>query len=185
MLPGFQPRQGCPRDEDHSQRGDLSIQTKAASLQLSATLPLEKKGSGAIADFTLTEGQTVTFALGGTASESLDNTNLLTEPEADEFFRTTVDYWRRWLAQSSYRGRWREMVEHSALTLKLLTYETTGTIVAAPPAACRRSWEASVIGTTVTPGSATPPSPSTPFSASDSPMKRPGSWAGSKTAPRT
>ncbi len=85
-----------------------------------------------IADFTLIEGQTVTFALGGTASESLDNTNLLTEPEADEFFRTTVDYWRRWLAQSSYRGRWREMVERSALALKLLTYETTGTIVAAP-----------------------------------------------------
>ena len=43
-----------------------------------------------------------------------------------------MDYWRRWLAQSSYRGRWREMVERSALALKLLTYETTGTIVAAP-----------------------------------------------------
>ena len=45
---------------------------------------------------------------------------------------TTVDYWRRWLAQSRYRGRWREMVHRSALTLKLLTYEPTGAIVAAP-----------------------------------------------------
>jgi GH15 family glucan-1,4-alpha-glucosidase len=43
-----------------------------------------------------------------------------------------VQYWRRWLARSNYRGRWRERVERSALTLKLLTFEPTGAIVAAP-----------------------------------------------------
>ena len=43
-----------------------------------------------------------------------------------------MGYWRNWLAKSAYRGRWREIVERSALALKLLTYEPTGAIVAAP-----------------------------------------------------
>ena len=43
-----------------------------------------------------------------------------------------MEYWRRWLSKSSYTGRWREVVHRSALTLKLLTFEPTGAIVAAP-----------------------------------------------------
>src|SRR6185503_1886288 len=38
----------------------------------------------------------------------------------------------RWIGQSTYRGRWREVVDRSAITLKLLTYEPTGAVVAAP-----------------------------------------------------
>jgi GH15 family glucan-1,4-alpha-glucosidase len=57
---------------------------------------------------------------------------VIDEEEAGEAFNRTVRYWRGWLAKSSYRGRWREMVHRSALTLKLLTYRPTGAIVAAP-----------------------------------------------------
>src|SRR5689334_4554112 len=46
----------------------------------------------------------------------------------------TRDFWRAWIARSVYRGRWRETVERSAMTLKLMTYAPTGALVAAPTA---------------------------------------------------
>ena len=44
----------------------------------------------------------------------------------------TVAYWRAWLAHSTYTGRWRDVLERSAIALKLLTYDPTGALVAAP-----------------------------------------------------
>ncbi|MBV9579027.1 MAG: glycoside hydrolase family 15 protein [Chloroflexi bacterium] len=46
--------------------------------------------------------------------------------------QTTLDYWQRWAEQCTYTGRYQEAVLRSALTLKLLTYEPTGAVVAAP-----------------------------------------------------
>ena len=46
----------------------------------------------------------------------------------------TRDFWRDWISQSTYRGRWREMLDRSAITLKLMTYAPTGGLVAAPTA---------------------------------------------------
>ncbi|GAA1968846.1 glycoside hydrolase family 15 protein [Nocardioides panacihumi] len=51
-----------------------------------------------------------------------------------EMYVETLAFWKTWLARSTYRGRWREMVERSAITLKLMTYAPTGGIVAAPTA---------------------------------------------------
>jgi GH15 family glucan-1,4-alpha-glucosidase len=88
---------------------------------------------GAMSDFTLQENESVTFVLhripaGAGCSPAVS------EEESEELFRHTVSYWRQWISQSTYRGRWREMVHRSALTLKLLTFEPTGAIVAAPTA---------------------------------------------------
>jgi GH15 family glucan-1,4-alpha-glucosidase len=52
--------------------------------------------------------------------------------ETQEVFERTVDYWHRWLSKCTYTGRWREMVYRSALTLKLMTFEPTGAIIASP-----------------------------------------------------
>ena len=54
--------------------------------------------------------------------------------EAEQLLAETGQYWRRWLSKSTYRGRWRENLQRSAITLKLMTYAPTGGIVAAPTA---------------------------------------------------
>jgi GH15 family glucan-1,4-alpha-glucosidase len=54
------------------------------------------------------------------------------EGEADRLLDDTVAYWRSWLRRSRYQGRYREAVERSALVLKLLVYQPTGALVAAP-----------------------------------------------------
>ena len=46
----------------------------------------------------------------------------------------TSRFWRDWVHRSTYRGRWREMVARSAMSLKLMTYAPTGALVAAPTA---------------------------------------------------
>ena len=111
----------------HSPETGMQLSTTS-----SAVVPFKRVNKGVVADFTLQAGQTVTFALGQIAPGAEENSNLLSELEADELFRTTVEYWRRWLSKCKYKGRWRETVERSALALKLLTYEPTGAIVAAP-----------------------------------------------------
>ena len=47
-------------------------------------------------------------------------------------FDQTIRFWHQWLSQCTYSGRWRETVQRSALLLKLLTFEPTGAIIAAP-----------------------------------------------------
>jgi GH15 family glucan-1,4-alpha-glucosidase len=54
--------------------------------------------------------------------------------EVQRLFDNTVDFWESWLAQSTYTGRWREILNRSAITLKLMTYAPTGGLVAAPTA---------------------------------------------------
>jgi GH15 family glucan-1,4-alpha-glucosidase len=100
-------------------------------LGLSTQIPLEPNGNGVLAEFTLREEETTVFVLG----EVEDGAGCgvpFSESEEEELFRETIEYWRRWLSQCTYTGRWREMVRRSALALKLLTFEPTGAIVAAP-----------------------------------------------------
>jgi len=87
-------------------------------------------GPGAVAEFSLGECDSTTFVL-QQIGDAPDCGVSLSESSSEELFRRTVNYWRNWLSKCTYKGRWREMVERSALILKLLTYEPTGAIVAA------------------------------------------------------
>jgi GH15 family glucan-1,4-alpha-glucosidase len=52
--------------------------------------------------------------------------------EAQQLHLDTEHFWKGWLSQSTYQGRWREALQRSAITLKLMTYAPTGALVAAP-----------------------------------------------------
>ena len=101
------------------------------SVGLVSPVPLTVAGRGVEADFPLEQGQSTTFFLRHVDQGSEANL-LIPEESGEDAFRHTVDFWKRWLAQCTYTGRWREMVQRSALVLKLLTYEPTGAMVAAP-----------------------------------------------------
>ncbi len=101
-------------------------------LNLATDIPLQAALRGGVkAQFTLKAGDSTTFVL-RTMESGGECGALLDEEHAEAAFRHTVDYWRDWLSQSTYSGRWREQVHRSALALKLLTYQPTGAIVAAP-----------------------------------------------------
>jgi GH15 family glucan-1,4-alpha-glucosidase len=102
------------------------------TLGLSTSSPLEVvDGRDVRAHVRLRSGDTATFALERIESGSPPE---LSDAEVAAEFDATVAFWRDWLRRSRYSGRWREMVDRSALTLKLLTYAPTGAIVAAPTA---------------------------------------------------
>ncbi|HEX6875895.1 MAG TPA: glycoside hydrolase family 15 protein [Nocardioidaceae bacterium] len=82
-------------------------------------------------EVTLTAGQTRGLVLETGAAGPIREVRLA---EAWRLFDETVDFWEAWLGQSTYSGRWREELNRSAITLKLMTYAPSGGLVAAPTA---------------------------------------------------
>ncbi|WP_326821617.1 glycoside hydrolase family 15 protein [Streptosporangium sp. NBC_01756] len=109
--------------------GRAVFESPSLSLALTASMPLEADGPDVWSEFKLSEGEVAVFALDVLGDGVLPRSCPIAEAERE--FAATVAFWRRWLSASRYRGRWREMVHRSALTLKLLTYAPTGGIVAA------------------------------------------------------
>jgi GH15 family glucan-1,4-alpha-glucosidase len=101
------------------------------NLGLLSEIPLAQKAGGVAAAFTLAQGERATFVLQRIA-EGENCAACHSDEEVQAAFHRTVAYWRRWLSNCRYRGRWREMVNRAALVLKLLTFAPTGAIVGAP-----------------------------------------------------
>ena len=93
-----------------------------------AGITVERQGDGVRVTGVMNEGQ-----FGGIVLESMGGpARRVTPDEVERLIDATRKFWRTWLDGCTYRGRWREMVERSAMTLKLMTYAPTGAIVAAP-----------------------------------------------------
>lgn len=101
----------------------ISFQRRKQRLQLA-----HDGNGGVTTNFTLKENEAITFVFENAGNRR----SLLSFDACQDLRKETETYWRNWLRHSQYRGRWREMVDRSALTLKLLTYAPTGAIVAAP-----------------------------------------------------
>ncbi len=104
----------------------------ALQLGLKSGIRLQHSVAGVSAEFSLSEGKSRSFELYELGDRAREPGKALTERESEHLFSETVAFWRDWISKCTYRGRWRETVNRSALVLKLLTYQPTGAIVAAP-----------------------------------------------------
>lgn len=94
-------------------------------------IDLRGQGDGVRATRTLRAGQSWSTVLESSGGQP----RRLHHDDISRLLHETIGFWRDWLGQSTYRGRWRDMVTRSAMTLKLMTYAPTGGIVAAPTTA--------------------------------------------------
>jgi GH15 family glucan-1,4-alpha-glucosidase len=101
-----------------------------SALRLRISIPVTISDGAAIAEFTLQAGQSAAFVL-EQAHPGQESGSAGPDHVSDSFKRT-LNFWRNWIARSTYQGRWREMVNRSALTLKLLVSQPHGSMVAAP-----------------------------------------------------
>jgi GH15 family glucan-1,4-alpha-glucosidase len=100
------------------------------ALRLRSSVPMQVAGGAATAQLTLRPDESASFVLEVLTGDSA--TPCSAPDYSSESFKQTVNFWRRWISRSTYRTRWREQVNRSALALKLLTSREHGSIVAAP-----------------------------------------------------
>ncbi len=97
------------------------------SLALWTLAETRGEGLSTVAECTLAEGQNVPFILTWYLSHELP------PRPVDPWYSiaSTTAWWRSWAAGCTYEGEYRDAVVRSLITLKALTYEPTGGIVAA------------------------------------------------------
>ena len=122
------------RERPRVRRVDSGVvfEGKRLRLGLASQVPLEVGGARAAARFTLRENESTSLVLENLEETGSEGPSPVEETRIQGALDDTVRYWRGWIGRSTYRGRWREVVNRSALVLKLLTYGPTGAIIAAP-----------------------------------------------------
>jgi GH15 family glucan-1,4-alpha-glucosidase len=101
------------------------------AVELHTPVALQGRTMATYAEFTVREGETVPFTLSYHPSHKEPQF----VPDRRESLDATVAWWREWVRRCSFpqdEPRWYEAVVRSLITLKLLTFEPTGAIVAAP-----------------------------------------------------
>jgi GH15 family glucan-1,4-alpha-glucosidase len=110
--------------------GSAGIRAIAGPNTLVLRTPVELKGHNmtTVAEFDVSAGDRVPFALTWHASH-LPEPN---EVNVENAIADTEKWWQKFADQCCYKGKWRDAVMRSLITLKALTFAPTGGIVAAP-----------------------------------------------------
>jgi len=101
-----------------------------SKLRLQSTLPMTMQGNDGVAEFHLETGGHAVFMLEYVTDHSQPVDDL--ESFAETSLRDTINYWKTWVSQSQFSGRWMEVVNRSALVLKLMMSVRYGSMVASP-----------------------------------------------------
>jgi GH15 family glucan-1,4-alpha-glucosidase len=106
----------------------------ADALLCTATHPIDAFPEALGGTWTLEEGETAWIRL--SYRRSYEDTPEVapgsTGVEVPAVVDATIDWWREWAARCTYDGPYRSMVRRSALTLKAMTYQPSGALIAAP-----------------------------------------------------
>ena len=108
--------------------GGISAIAGPDMIRVRADVPLHGENLKTEAEFTVAEGQKISFDLSWYPSHER-------EPEpvnVGAAIQKTEKWWRGWSDRCAYQGKWRDAVLRSLITLKALTFLPTGGIVAAP-----------------------------------------------------
>jgi GH15 family glucan-1,4-alpha-glucosidase len=130
-----QPRFDYARAEHRVEQRQGHVQFSSGGpdetvLRLHASVPVRVVDGAAVAEFSLKHGETAAFVL--TQVREAGDSPCNARAFVSDSFKATASFWRAWSRRSRYGGRWRGVVQRSALTLKMLTSARYGSIVAAP-----------------------------------------------------
>ena len=113
---------------NRTEDGSLRAIAGPDMLTLRTTAPIHGEDLRTIATFQVAAGETVPFTL----TYSPSHLPLPRPIEPDASLAQTETFWTGWAERCRYEGRWAEVVVHSHIVLKALTFAPTGGIVAAP-----------------------------------------------------
>lgn len=131
FKPAFNFARAACRFEFH-ERGVVAIGNSEA-LTLTTPLALRAGGDSSLAAVgTLAAGEEAWFVVTHGPPEGAREALECRPSDAHGEYERTLHYWRRWASRCSYEGPYRAQVLRSALALKLLVYQPTGALIAAP-----------------------------------------------------
>ncbi|HEX7667738.1 MAG TPA: glycoside hydrolase family 15 protein, partial [Polyangiaceae bacterium] len=107
------------------------------AVHVQSDVPLKSENFVTRATFTVAKGERICFGLGWCPSNVTGGIERIDVPT---IIRDTTKWWKKWSARARVKGPYEDLIERSLITLKALTHEPTGAVVAAPTTSLPEQW---------------------------------------------